>query len=1073
MAELFGVNRLKDLVAGWSSADFESELDIVRSWLRDYRTGSLIRDNETAREQSYNNDFFKTILGYVEKPTHPFTLEPKSSTATGQIPDARLGYFDPANGVEETTAVVELKGAAVDLDRPQRGHSNLSPVQQGFKYRPQYRGCTFVIVSNFFEIRLYNDNQLDYQSWTLESLIDEKDDFLQFKTFFLLLHSDRLPRRNGVSKTEAYLSDIRITQAKIGKEFYDDYDAARTALLKNLYNRNKAVRDDLELGIEKAQKVLDRVVFACFAEDGGLLPDGTLKRIQAGAQGTGLSRWSILKALFEGIDRGDEGLGIPVGYNGGLFAKDEALDALGIDDTTIDRLLELGVYNFVDDLSVNVLGNLFEQSINDLAEIRAQIGGSSDIHAFESRRRRNDGIFYTPEYIVRHIVDHTLGAFLRETEQRVLEEFQLHSDILDSTYQRREQDAYLAYRELLNAVTVVDPAAGSGAFLTGALDLLQAEHNRVSSILGNDLFSAVELTGQILRTNLYGVDINEESVEITKLSLWLKSATKGNKLQGLDRNVRVGNSLKPQAQADGDKAFDWFAEFPEVMNSGGFDVVIGNPPYIKEYTHKDAFEGLYSNPVYQGKMDIWYMFGDLALRIVKKDVGRIGFIAPSNWITNSGASKFRDRVVKDAKILEYWDFGNYFVFSQAGIQTMIYIMTRATVNDAYAFPYARVNDSKLTSAEVVRFLQGAEDLRFTRFEGAVRKADSLGTSLNINRKTVDDLLDHIKGTATTQLASDEVATGIDVHQDYLNKKGAEILGEASVVGSGIFNLSHREYTNLRLNAAERALVRPFYTTEQLGRYFGNDKHDAWVIYTDSSYKDAAAMSGLPNLRAHLDSFADVITSDNKPYGLHRARDERFFKGEKIISLRKAARPTFTYTDFDAYVSQTFFVVKTTRWEAKALTALLNSDLIAFWLRYKGKIQGDAYQVDKGPLLSIPLLFPARSAELADLADANIRLRSERAAATRHFQASISVEAPGWTGEHPSWWDLTQEELLASLPSSLPLSRRPEVVDVFEAYQATAIRLSNEIRDAEDHADALVFEAYGLDEEQIQLVKTSI
>jgi adenine-specific DNA-methyltransferase len=97
-----------------------------------------------------------------------------------------------------------------------------------------------------------------------------------------------------------------------------------------------------------------------------------------------------------------------------------------------------------------------------------------------------------------------------------------------------------------------------------------------------------------------------------------------------------------------------------------------------------------------------------------------------------------------------------------------------------------------------------------------------------------------------------------------------------------------------------------------------------------------------------------MTSDNKPYGLHRARDERFFLGEKIVSLRKTDRPHFTYTDFPCYVSQTFFVVKPTDVNLKYLVAVLNSSVCHFWLDKKGKKQGDALQVDKAPLLQIPI-----------------------------------------------------------------------------------------------------------------------
>ena len=114
----------------------------------------------------------------------------------------------------------------------------------------------------------------------------------------------------------------------------------------------------------------------------------------------------------------------------------------------------------------------------------------------------------------------------------------------------------------------------------------------------------------------------------------------------------------------------------------------------------------------------------------------------------------------------------------------------------------------------------------------------------------------------------------------------------------------------------------------------------------------------PNIKKHLDKFVDVITSDNKPYGLHRTREENFFKGEKIIVQRKCAgKPVFTYTDFDTYVSATFYVIKTENLNQKYLTGVLNSKLIEFWLKNKGKMQGNNFQLDKEPILNIPLIKP--------------------------------------------------------------------------------------------------------------------
>lgn len=1081
MASLFARNRVKEAAGTLSTAELATEIDLVRKWHADLHYGTLLEDNETAREQQFNQDFFVTILGYRMKPSSAYTIEPKSSTSTGHIPDARLGRFDASLGLDDTSAVVELKGASISLDKPQKRHGNLSPVGQGFMYRPLYRGSSFVIVSNFVETRLYHDNQLDFEAWTLNDLVNPADDFLAFKTFYLLLHAERLLRHDGISATEQMLSDIRTTQEKIGKQFYEDYRQVRASLLQDLFTSNQRVRSDLNFGIEKAQKIIDRIVFACFAEDRGLLPDDTLHRILLRSESSPYSAWTDLKAFFGAIDKGDSRLQIPVGYNGGLFASDADLDSLAISDDVVRKLLTLGArYDFVQDLSVTILGHIFEQSITDLEQIRHRVGSAETVtlEMLSAGRRRNDGIYYTPEYIVRHMVDQSVGAYLRAEERRLAEENGLRDGILDSTYAKREQDTYNKYREqVLLKVRIVDAACGSGAFLTAAFDLLMAEHRRVSTILGNDIYGNAALTGWVLRSNLYGVDINEESVEITKLSLWLKSAIKNTKLEGLDKNIRVGNSLLNASKRAGDKAFDWRAEFPEVFpddapEEQGFHAVVMNPPYIKEFTNREAFDGLRDLDVYQGKMDLWYAFGDLALDLAQAEHGRIAFIAPSNWLTNAGASKFRNRVLNDGKILQYWDFGDTFVFDDASIQTMVYIMQRTASNDEYSFPYRRIS-KRVSAAEVQRFLAGVEDESFTRYVTKLAKIESLGKVLSFNDEAVGVTLERIASRGTTHLLASEAGTGIDVHQDYLSARGTQSLEGKKVLGSGIFNLSISEYNALQLNSAERSLVRPFFTSEQLGRYFGDARHRAWVIYTDSTYKDPNSMLSLPHLREHLDSFQPVITSDNAPYGLHRSRDPRLFSGTKIMSIRKTARPTFTYTDFPCYVSQTYNVIKTDRFDMAGLTALLNSRMIAFWLRYKGKMQGNLYQVDKDPLRQIPLIEKMDLSALTQLAHLNIAARKELFQLNSDLRALLDGISPGWVESHPSWWSIETSQLLESVGVEVSLQHHTQLIRAFDTYRETAIPIVDRILGYEREVDEVVHRVYGLTSEQVLLIERHI
>ncbi|MCD6317751.1 methyltransferase, partial [Candidatus Aerophobetes bacterium] len=175
------------------------------------------------------------------------------------------------------------------------------------------------------------------------------------------------------------------------------------------------------------------------------------------------------------------------------------------------------------------------------------------------------------------------------------------------------------------------------------------------------------------------------------------------------------------------------------------------------------------------------------------------------------------------------------------------------------------------------------------------------------------------------------------------------------IGDGIFVLSNIEKNKIPFTKKELEIIKPYYTTKELGRYYANKNNPEWIIYTDSKFKYPANIKPYPNIKKHLDKFQKVITSDNKPYGLHRARDEKFFKGEKLIAVRKCTKPAFTYTDFDCYVSTAFYVIKTERISLKYLTGLLNSRLIVLWLKHKGKMQGNNYQIDKEPLLALPII----------------------------------------------------------------------------------------------------------------------
>ncbi len=383
----------------------------------------------------------------------------------------------------------------------------------------------------------------------------------------------------------------------------------------------------------------------------------------------------------------------------------------------------------------------------------------------------------------------------------------------------------------------------------------------------------------------------------------------------------------------------------------GFDIVIGNPPYLKEgKISKKLFEQYKNSPYYQGKMDLWYMFTCYGVDLLKSN-GHLCFIATNNWVTSSGASKLRNKVISDTLIKQLVDFGNFMIFESASIQTMVMLFSKNSILDNYNFDYRKLAGNTVL-ADALSLLNKHTNNKATYLFPKIVRNDLKDKFLTFSSSdaTLDKLAE--KGIYLTEK---EIAQGIVFPQDFLNKKNTTTLGNDFIVGQGVFALTDEEKYNLRLSEKELNLIKPYYTTEQIQRYYSNRENKLWLIYTDSSFKNPRSMINYPNLKEHLDKFASVITSDNKPYGLHRTREELFFKGEKIVAQRKCVgQPSFSYSNFDCYVSATFFVIKTNRFNLKYLVGVLNSKLIAFWLKNKGKMQGDNFQIDKEPLLQIPI-----------------------------------------------------------------------------------------------------------------------
>ncbi len=917
---------------------------------------------EEEYQDGFLRDLFVQVFGYTLKPDENFNLvrEFKNQTDGKKADGAILKN-------ENAIAVIELKSTKTrDLT---------SITQQAFNYKNNQPDCKYVITSNFQKLRFYIDYSNEYEEFDLFNLLKSDFDLL-----YLILNKESIFNDLPLKLKK----ETRFHEQKISDQLYKDYSGFKQKIFENLI-KNNAETDKLLL-FQKSQKLLDRLLFIFFAEDCGLLPANSISRIidryeLLKGEDAYKPLYEIYKQYFSYMNIGRKGKvsadDIPA-YNGGLFAPDEILDNLKIDDEILKSdSLKLSAYDFNTEVDVNILGHIFEHSLNEIEEVAKNLTENPENKPTASKRKK-DGVFYTPKYITEYIVNNTIGTLC--TKKR--KEMQIYEIEFDGSYRTKTGNLTKAgktlydklndYKNWLLSLKIIDPACGSGAFLNQALNFLIQEHKAIDDFIAELTNSGIRLFDTdktILENNLYGVDINEESVEIAKLSLWLHTAQKGRKLSNLNNNIKCGNSLIDDNTLSYNKVFNWREEFADIMQNGGFDAVIGNPPYIKEYTNKQAFTGLHSHYCYQGKMDLWYFFGCLALEIIKKEDGLIGYIAPNNWITNSGASKFRNQFLQKGQLTEFIDFGNFKVFDSAGIQTMIYIMKSTENNEIYDFNYSKVLDSKINHETNQLFLEKINDQRFTYFNTTIEKETYLNKTINFINAEVGIIIDKIKEKQNFELDKKEVANGIHPHHDYVKKKMLEFLDSNIKVGDGIFAISSSKIKELNLSENEKKLLKPYYFSTNFSKYHANKKTDEYLIYTGSVFKNQDKIKPYPNIKKHLDRFVNIITSDNKPYGLHRARDERFFIGEKIVVQRKCPKePIFTYSDFNCYVSATFNVIKTERLNQRYLTGLLNSKLIAFWLKYKGKMQGDNYQVDKEPLMNLPIIEPntEKQTEIAEL-----------------------------------------------------------------------------------------------------------
>lgn len=976
-----------------------------------YFLNKEIQDNiRNSKEEQFQQKFLMELLvnvfGYTMKPDANYNL----TTELKNIKDAKKtdGAILKADGA--ALAVIELKGTETkDLDKVN---------DQAFKYKNNHRDCVYVITSNFEKLRFFIHSVLDPLEFNLFTLTEER-----FALLWLFLQKDNLLGGIPVKiKEESLLQEEEIT-----KELYADYSAFKNDLWNDMVQKNQ--QHNPLLLYKKSQKLLDRFLFIFFSEDKGLLPPNSISVIIA--QWTKLKELDEYKPLYSRFQKyfgymndGYKGAKYEIhAYNGGLFKTDELLDGLLIDDALLEKhCLKLTNYDFEDEVDTNILGHIFEHSLNDIENVRSKLAGE-EVDKSKTKRKK-DGVFYTPKYITKYIVDNTVGKLCEEKKTEIgIEDEEFTKDRKGRRKDTiKKLDAQLKqYREWLLQLTICDPACGSGAFLNQALEFLMAEHGYLDELEaqlfeGSIVFPDVE--SHILENNIYGVDINEESVEIARLSLWLRTAKKGRKLTSLSSNIKCGNSLIDDPKIAGDLAFNWQKQFPKVFAKGGFDVVIGNPPYTYRNAILEVEKGYYKT-CYQsteGNHDLYKYFIEQSGNLTRAN-GLASFIVPNTFLSANSYKKLRIHILNTFEIEELFDLGLE-IFENVVVESVIFLFRKALrpLNQECSVKIQRDRSRSFDS------LEQFYTINLGTYGGA-------GKTFNINiSDKFSNVIDRIK-TNSIPLGSICYCT-VGINTGYIK---SDLCAHSKL---------DKRYHKM-LNGKD------------IGRNFV-DWHGEYIMYDPQFVKDQGDRGrSLP--------------------------PEYIFTTEKILvqrTRRGMKRKLVCYYDDEQYFNLnrlSNIVLTDKKHSLRAIYAILNSALMDFYFN----IYFNEYEVKPIHLAKLPINKTVLDAEkLNELATSILDTYRELQVIVNQFlrllQSKFDLEKPSKKLKH--WPSLDFKGFLAELKKAkvpkISLEDADEWMGFFHKKKAEANTLQSEIDRIDKEIDQMVYQLYGLTDEEIAIVENN-
>ncbi len=1031
----------------------EEQVSVAWNTYKAYFLNPAIQENiRASKEEQFQEGFlrelFVKVFGYTLNPTPDYNLitEQKNETDAKKADGAIL-----RDG--KVIGVIELKDhKTTDLSHVER---------QAFGYKSQHRDTRYVVISNFEKLRFYIDNAVEHIEWNLFTLSEEEFKQLYFCLSWGTLSQD-LPLK---AKAESVSNEDQITQ-----QLYRDYSAFKREIFADIvaHNTNEETpKEQVLLLFKKTQKLLDRLLFIFFAEDCGLLPPNSMVMI--------LDQWQQLKDLDEEIplydrikkyfgylDKGHQGKKYEIfAYNGGLFKPDEVLDSLIISDDLLARFTrQLSEYDYASEVDVNILGHIFENSLNEIEEVTAQINAGEKAPSVSKRKR--DGVFYTPQYITKYIVENTVGRLCAEKKAEMgIDEAEYFADKnRQMATKKRLLDNLTQYREWLLGITICDPACGSGAFLNAALRFLMDEHKLLDEMEAKVTGAALvfpNIENSILENNLYGVDINEESVEIARLALWLRTAKPHRKLNSLNNNIKCGNSLISDPEIAGEKAFNWEQEFPQVFAKGGFDIVIGNPPYVQLQTMGEMSD-TYAKcgyEVYNKSADLYCLFTERGYDILK-DSGYQSFIMPNKWMLVAYGKELR-RFMANTNLQQIVNFGDIQFFEGATTYPCIFVTKKGGIR---ADVEALSLNKKTYKGDFINEIKAGLEL-FPQEEFGEKE-------WHIQPRAHFNILNKIKnGTPLKELP-------IDINNGL--KTG---FNDAFYID---------EETRQQLIAEDpksAELIKPLLRGRDVKAWYSsNDGQYQINPHNGIPRKNIAPINidDYPAIKRFLDQYIKELTKRGDkgvtPYNLRACDYIEEFAKPKIIYPNMTSLFPFAYDETGCLGNQKTYIItaKEGTINLKFLTAILNSKLCKLWIWYNcPELQGGTREIGKVYFENFAIPECADQQPFIELADTmlsqNKDLQAKRARFLRRLQDNmpdIKINSTLETFDTLDFAGFVAE--LKKQKIKLSLVQQDEWEDYFSQYKAACSELVAKIAETDKAIDSRVYALYGLTEEEITIVE---